>query len=42
MAGSEGAGAASGICNAKDPIATMEEMIAATRKAADDLKKLNK
>ena len=42
MAGSEGAGAASGICNAKDPIKTMEEMIAATRRAADDLKKLGK
>ena len=42
MAGSEAAGAASGICTAKDPIATMEEMIAATRRAADDLKKLNK
>lgn len=39
MAGSEGAGAASGIINAKDRIATMEEMIAATRRAADDLKK---
>ena len=39
MAGSEGAGAASGIINAKDRIAAMEEMIAATRKAADDLKK---
>ncbi|MBE7061136.1 MAG: triose-phosphate isomerase [Clostridiales bacterium] len=42
MAGSEGAGAASGICNAADPIKTMEEMIAATRRAADDLKKLGK
>ena len=39
MAGSEAAGAASGIMNAADPIATMEEMIAATRRAADDLKK---
>ena len=39
MAGSEGAGAASGIINAKDRIKTMEEMIAATKKAADDLKK---
>ncbi len=39
MAGSEGAGAASGICKAVDPIATMYEMIAATRRAADDLKK---
>ncbi len=39
MAGSEAAGAASGIMNAEDPIATMEEMIAAVRRAADDLKK---
>ena len=39
MAGSEAAGAASGIMNAKDPIAMIDEMIAATRKAADDLKK---
>ena len=38
MAGSEAAGAASGIMNAKDPIAMIDEMIAATRKAADDLK----
>ncbi|MBO4264525.1 MAG: triose-phosphate isomerase [Clostridia bacterium] len=39
MAGSEAAGAASGIMNAKDRFATMEDMIAATRRAADDLKK---
>lgn len=39
MAGSEAAGAASGIVNAKDPIAMIDEMIAATRRAADDLKK---
>jgi len=39
MAGSEAAGAASGIMNAADPIAAMEEMIAATRRAADYLKK---
>jgi triosephosphate isomerase len=39
MAGSEAAGAASGIMNAKNPIAMIDEMIAATRKAADDLKK---
>lgn len=38
MAGSEAAGAASGICKAKDPIAMIDEMIAATRRAADDLK----
>lgn len=39
MAGSEGAGAASGICNAKDPIAVMEEMIKATAEAKKDLNK---
>ncbi len=39
MAGSEAAGAASGIMNAKDPITMIDEMIAATRRAADDLKK---
>lgn len=39
MAGSEAAGAASGIMNAEDPIAMIDEMIAATRHAADDLKK---
>ena len=40
IAGSEAAGAASGIMNAGDPIAMIDEMIAATRRAADDLKKL--
>lgn len=40
MAGSEAAGAASGIMNAKDPIAMIDEMIAAARRAADDLKKI--
>jgi len=40
MAGSEAAGAASGIMNAEDPIAMINEMIAATRRAADDLKKM--
>ena len=39
MAGSEAAGAASGIMNAADPMAMIDEMIAATRRAADDLKK---
>ncbi len=39
MAGSEAAGAASGIMNAPDPVAMIDEMIAATRRAADDLKK---
>ena len=38
MAGSEGAGAASGIMKAKDPIAMIDEMVAATRRAADDLR----
>lgn len=42
MAGSEGAGAASGICNAKNPIAVMEEMIKATAEAKKDLQKINK
>ena len=42
MAGSEAAGAASGIMNAKDPTAMIDEMIAATRRAADDLKKQNR
>lgn len=41
MAGSEAAGAASGIINATDPIAMIDEMIAATRRAADDLKMQN-
>ena len=40
MAGSEAAGAASGIMNAADPIKMIDEMIAATRRAADDLKKI--
>ena len=39
MAGSEAAGAASGIMNAEDPVAMIDEMIAATRRAADDMKK---
>ncbi len=39
MAGSEAAGAASGIMNAEDPLAMIDEMIAATRRAADDLRK---
>lgn len=40
MAGSEAAGAASGIMNADDPLAKIDEMIAATRRAADDLKRM--
>ena len=39
MAGSEAAGAASGIMNAKDPVTMIDEMIAATRRAANDLQK---
>lgn len=35
MAGSDAAGAASGIMKAKDPIAMIDEMIAAVRRAAD-------
>lgn len=42
MAGSEAAGAASGIMNAEDPLAMIDEMIGATRRAADDLKKQGK
>lgn len=38
MAGSDAAGAASGIMKAADPLAMIDEMIAATRRAADDLK----
>ena len=39
MHGSQAAGAASGIINAADPLAMIDEMIAATRRAADDLKR---
>ncbi|HHW31607.1 MAG TPA: triose-phosphate isomerase [Clostridiaceae bacterium] len=42
MAGSEGAGSASGILLSDDPFAKLEEMVAAVRKAADDLAKKNK
>ena len=42
MAGSDAAGAASGIVRAKDPIAMIDEMIGAVRRAADDLAKLEK
>ncbi len=38
MAGSEAAGAASGIMLAGDPIAMIDEMVGAVRRAADDLK----
>jgi triosephosphate isomerase (TIM) len=37
MAGSDAAGAASGIVNANDPAAMIDEMVAAIRKAADDM-----
>lgn len=37
-AGSEGAGAASGIFNAPDPYAMVDEMIASVRRASDDIK----
>ena len=40
MAGSEAAGAASGIMKAADPLAMIDEMIAATRRAADDVREL--
>jgi len=39
MAGSDGAGAASGIMKAAGPIAMIDEMVAAVRRAADDLKR---
>jgi len=39
MAGSEGAGAGSGIFTAEDPYATADEMIAAVKKARDELHK---
>ncbi len=39
MAGSEAAGAASGIINSQDPIKMVDEMIAAVRKAADEMKR---
>ena len=42
MAGSDAAGAASGIIKAKDPLAMIDEMIGAVRRAADDLKKVGK
>ena len=39
LAGAEAVGAASGICRAPDPCAMAEEMIAAVRRAIDDMKK---
>ena len=39
MAGSDGAGAASGILRSEDPAATLDGMVAAVRRAADDLLK---
>lgn len=41
MAGSAAAGSASGIFNSEDPYATAEEMIAAVRKARDDMEENN-
>lgn len=40
MAGSDAAGAASGIVNAADPAAILDEMVHAVRRAADNLKKV--
>lgn len=40
MAGSDAAGAASGIVNAADPAAMLDEMVQAVRRAADNLKKV--
>lgn len=40
MAGSDAAGAASGIVNAADPAAMLDEMVHAVRRAADDLQKV--
>ena len=42
MAGSDAAGAASGIIKAKDPLAMIDEMIGAVRRAKDDLEKAGK
>ena len=39
MAGAEAAGAASGIMNAADPIAMIDEMVSAVRRAKDDLQR---
>lgn len=39
MAGSDGAGAASGILKSSDPAKLLDEMVAAVRRAADDLAK---
>jgi triosephosphate isomerase len=38
MAGSDAAGSCSGILNAKEPLALLDEMIGAVKKARDDLK----
>ena len=42
IAGSAAAGSASGIFNSKDPYATAQEMIAAVRRARDDMEKASK
>ena len=39
MAGSDAAGAASGILKSDHPAQLLDEMVAAVRRAADDLKK---
>lgn len=40
MAGSDGAGAASGILKSHDPAKLLDEMVAAVRRASDDLQRL--
>lgn len=37
MAGSEAAGSASGLLNSSDPLTLLDEMVAAVRKAKNDL-----
>lgn len=39
LAGADGAGAASGICLAPDPLAMVEEMVAGVRRARDELER---
>lgn len=41
MAGSDGAGAASGILKSPDPAALLDAMVAAVRKAADEMKNIS-
>ncbi len=42
MAGSDGAGAASGILRSADPAKALDDMVAAVRRATDDLNRLKK